>query len=49
MAAFIPAFDASFIVAAPFNASAYLVVVEMTEVTHVGFTEIASSSTVLPY
>jgi hypothetical protein len=49
MAAFIPAFDASFFVAAPFNASAYLAVVEVTEVTHVGFTEIASSSTVLPY
>ena len=44
MVAFIPAFDASFFVAAPFNASTYLAVVEVTEVTHVGFTEIASPS-----
>jgi hypothetical protein len=43
------AFDASLFVAAPFNASTYLAVIEVTEVTHVGFTEIASSSTVLPY
>jgi hypothetical protein len=47
MVAFIPAFDASFFVAAPFNALTYLAVVEVTEVTHIGFTEIAG--TVLQY